>query len=72
MEKLNLSSSPHIRGKKTVSGIMLDVIVALIPAAAASVIIFGYTERIFLSEENQKQNTCKRPFRLRDGTFACP
>lgn len=42
MEKLNLSSSPHIRGKKTVSGIMLDVIVALIPAAAASVIIFGY------------------------------
>lgn len=42
MEKLNLSSSPHIRGKKTVSGIMLDVIVALTPAAAASVIIFGY------------------------------
>ncbi len=49
MEKLNLSSSPHIRSKKTVSGIMLDVIVALTPAAAASVIIFGYRAALVMA-----------------------
>ena len=42
MEKLNLSASPHIRSKKTVSRIMLDVIIALMPAVIASVLIFGY------------------------------
>ncbi len=33
--------SPHITGKKTTQLIMLDVIIALMPAAIASVIIFG-------------------------------
>ena len=33
--------SPHITGKRTTQRIMLDVIIALMPAAAASVIIFG-------------------------------
>lgn len=49
MEKLNISSSPHIRGKKTVSGIMLDVIIALTPAAAAAVIIFGYRAALVMA-----------------------
>lgn len=49
MEKLNISSSPHIRGKKTVSGIMLDVIIALTPAAAAAIIIFGYRAAIVMA-----------------------
>lgn len=40
-EKLIVSSSPHIRSGITTQKIMLDVIIALIPAAVASVILFG-------------------------------
>ncbi len=40
-EKLIVSHSPHIAGKSTVTGIMLDVIIALIPALVAGVIVFG-------------------------------
>lgn len=39
---LAVSSSPHIRDKKSTSGIMLDVVIALIPALLASFTIFGY------------------------------
>ena len=39
---LEVSSSPHIRDKKNTSGIMLDVIIALIPALLVSYTIFGY------------------------------
>lgn len=38
---LTVSSSPHIRSARTVSGIMLDVIIALMPATVAAVLIFG-------------------------------
>lgn len=41
MDKLTVSSSPHFHGKKTTQSIMLDVIIALVPAMLASVIIFG-------------------------------
>ncbi len=41
-EKLFVSESPHIRSEKTTSGIMLDVIIALIPSLIAGVIIFGF------------------------------
>lgn len=41
MEKLNIAVSPHIHGTKTTSGIMLDVILALLPATIAGVILFG-------------------------------
>lgn len=40
-KKLVVSASPHLRSKKTTTGIMLDVIIALIPALIASVILFG-------------------------------
>lgn len=40
-EKLVVSSSPHIQSGATTRKIMLDVIIALVPAAIASVIIFG-------------------------------
>lgn len=36
-----VSVSPHVYGKKNTTGVMLDVIIALLPAAIASVIIFG-------------------------------
>jgi len=39
--KLHISVSPHIRAKRTTQNIMLDVIIALLPAAIAGVVIFG-------------------------------
>lgn len=39
---LNVSASPHVRSRDTVSGIMLDVIIALIPSLVASTFIFGF------------------------------
>lgn len=36
-----VSSSPHIRNSATTSGIMRDVIIALLPAAAAGIYFFG-------------------------------
>ena len=36
-----LSVSPHIHGSKSTSGIMLDVLIALLPASIAGVYIFG-------------------------------
>ncbi|MCR5255245.1 MAG: RnfABCDGE type electron transport complex subunit D [Acetatifactor sp.] len=40
-ENLKVSVSPHIFSKRTTSNLMLDVVIALIPAAVASVVIFG-------------------------------
>ena len=39
--KLTVSPSPHIKDKVTTSSLMLNVIIALVPAAVASVVIFG-------------------------------
>lgn len=39
--KLVVSASPHDRSERTVRSIMLDVIIAMIPALIASVIFFG-------------------------------
>ena len=41
MDKLIVSSSPHITGNATTRRIMLDVIIALLPASIASVVLFG-------------------------------
>ena len=41
MEKLIVSSSPHIHTKRTTQSIMLDVLIALAPAAIAAVVLFG-------------------------------
>ncbi len=41
MENLHISVSPHIRSKITTQSIMLDVIIALLPATIAGCIIFG-------------------------------
>ena len=42
MSKLNVSVSPHIHDKSSTSAIMRDVVIALLPALAASVAVFGY------------------------------
>ncbi len=39
--KLLITPSPHIKSAKTVRGIMLDVVIALIPASIAGVFLFG-------------------------------
>lgn len=41
-KKLTVSASPHAHSSETTTGIMLDVIIALLPAAITSVIYFGY------------------------------
>lgn len=41
MEKLIVSSSPHLRSGESTGGIMLDVAFALLPAAVAGIAIFG-------------------------------
>ena len=40
-ENLKVSVSPHIFSKRTTRNLMLDVVIALLPAAIASVVIFG-------------------------------
>ncbi|MCQ2460904.1 MAG: RnfABCDGE type electron transport complex subunit D [Clostridia bacterium] len=39
--KLTVSASPHVKSAETTTGIMLDVIIALIPAGIASIFVFG-------------------------------
>lgn len=48
MDKLIVSSSPHFHGKKTTQNIMLDVIIALVPAMIASVVIFGFRAMVVI------------------------
>ena len=38
---LNVASSPHLRHPDTTQGIMLDVIIALLPAAVFGCVICG-------------------------------
>lgn len=46
---LQVSSSPHIRDNTTSRRLMLDVIIALIPAVAASIWIFGSAAAIIIT-----------------------
>ena len=47
--QLTLSVSPHIHGKRTTSRVMLDVIIALLPAAIAGGVIFGLSALLVLA-----------------------
>ncbi len=49
MENLIVSPSPHIRSRLTTSRIMLDVIIALLPAAVASVVLFGFKAALMIA-----------------------
>ena len=42
MSLLSVSSSPHIRTKRTTASIMRDVLIALVPALLAGVLLFGW------------------------------
>ena len=41
MAELHISVSPHFHTNRSTTGIMLDVIIALLPATAAGILIFG-------------------------------
>lgn len=49
MNKLAVSSSPHIRSSASTSRIMLDVLIALLPAAIMGCVIFGWNALFILA-----------------------
>lgn len=49
MARLTVSSSPHIRSGVTTQRIMLDVLIALTPAAIAGTVIFGWRALLVLA-----------------------
>ena len=48
-QKLHVSSSPHFKGNNSTRRIMLDVIIALIPAAIAACVIFGLRSLVLIA-----------------------
>lgn len=74
MGKLTISASPHIRGKASTTMIMLDVVIALIPALVASVFIFGIRSLLVTAvcvatavlSEFLFEKLCKRPITVGD------
>ena len=49
VKKLIVSSSPHMRGGTSTQKIMLDVIIALIPAGVAACILFGWNALMIIA-----------------------
>ena len=49
MNKLIVSTSPHLRRKRDTSAIMGDVLIALVPAAAAACIFFGFKALVMIA-----------------------
>ena len=48
MTNLKISAAPHIHSGASSNRIMLDVVIALLPAAAAAVVIFGMKSLVVL------------------------
>lgn len=73
-----LAFSPHITDKATVSRIMLDVMLALLPACVMSVVFFGLRALLVLALsvlsavgcEALIQLLCKKPVTVSDGSAA--
>ena len=76
MSNLTVSVSPHIRNKTTSANIMFDVVIALVPAYAASILIFGARAAIVvivcmstcILSEWAFQKAMKKPITIRDGS----
>lgn len=49
MDQVIVSDSPHVRGKRTTRGIMLDVVIALLPAAIMGCVYFGWKALLTLA-----------------------
>jgi len=48
LSKLKVSSSPHIRNDDTTRQIMLDVVIALLPAMVVSIFVFGWRSLVLV------------------------
>ena len=46
---LNITSSSHIHHKDTTTGIMLDVIIALIPSGIAGIVMYGFSAALLIA-----------------------
>ncbi|HHU62642.1 MAG TPA: RnfABCDGE type electron transport complex subunit D [Clostridiales bacterium] len=74
MNKLIVSSSPHILSKNSIQRIMLDVIIALMPALVAAIIFFGHRALVItivsvaaaVLTEAVLQKLCKKPVTVND------
>lgn len=71
-EKLFVSPSPHLRQGDSTRGIMLDVIIALIPAVVASVIIFGFRSLLVvgvtIASAALSEYVCRRAMKRKNTT----
>lgn len=43
-----LSAAPHIRSRRTTKNIMLDVLIALLPATIAGIVYFGWQAAVII------------------------
>ncbi len=48
MSQLLISPTPHVKTRRTTKHIMLDVLIALIPATAASIVYFGWQAAVMI------------------------
>lgn len=48
MNQLVISPTPHVKTKRTTKHIMLDVLIALVPATAASIVYFGWQAAVLI------------------------
>ena len=73
---LHISSAPHIRSNSTIPSIMWTVVLALMPAAAMSVCVFGFHAFLVMASsiiaavvaEAVMQVSLKRPVTVQDGS----
>ena len=78
MDKYTLSSSPHVRSAETTGRIMLDVIIALLPATVLGVVFFGWnalwvvlvSTAVAVATEALLQVLMKRKVTISDGSAA--
>lgn len=48
MNQLNVSTAPHVKTRRTTKHIMLDVLIALLPAAIAGIVFFGWQAAVVI------------------------
>lgn len=72
--QLTMSSSPHVHTRESISSIMLDVLIALMPAVLAGIFFFGYRASLVLLtavaacllSEYAYEKIMKKPVTVRD------
>ena len=48
MNQLIVSTAPHVKTRRTTKHIMLDVLIALLPATVASIVFFGWQAAVVI------------------------